>query len=216
MTMHRSRILALAAAAALIVSGPAWAAASIPEGSATSAGEVLERGVTSNRLVTARMWSELHDVTQALRADAAAENWDTALARVREVRTRIDALAASRVVDHQARLLISELRPFAVSLEQRIVNHRTGGVLRGVDTLLAHLQRTQNELLAAGHMERLGGGAGRGVAPREPAVQVYPPGMEPQTVPREPELETPEEAPNRSVQPGNERNTIDEWREPID
>lgn len=199
MTTHRSRILALAAVAALATAAPAWAQDPAPagepaQGQRPAVTNVLDKAVSSNRLATARMWTELHDAAQLLRAEAADENWDAALKRVREVRARIDRMAASGVVERDARLIVAELRPFAVDIEERITHGRGGGVLRGVDTLLAHVARTQNELLAAGHMERMGGGAGPGRLPKMPEVKVYPKGQA----------------------PGNERNQIDEWREPID
>ncbi len=221
MTTHRIRSWALAAVAAVAVTGPAWAAEPAPAGKPPAVTYVLDKGVTSNRIATARMWTELSDATQQLRADVAAENWDAALKRVREVRTRIEQASASKVVDHSARLMISELRPFAVSIEQRIVRGRTGGLLRGVDTLIAHVGRTQTELLAAGHMERMGGGAGAGRLPKLPEVKIYPPGTGPEAVPPAPpptdeNVDKPTEDPNRNLSPGNERNQMDEWREPID
>ena len=196
MTTIRSRILALAAVAALAMTQPAAAATTAapegqaPVGKAPGVTYVLDKGVTSNRLATSRMWSGLYDAVQELRADAAAEKWDAALVKVREVRTRIDALAGSKVVDHRARLLVRELRPHAVDLEERIVTGRGRGVLRGVDALIAQVGRTQNELLASGAMERMGGGAGAWRLPAMPEVKVYP--------------------------PGNERNQMEEWRGPND
>lgn len=227
MSTHRSRILALAAVAALATAGPAWAnGTTAPEGQATgqkpAVTYVLDKGVTSNRLATARMWTELHDATQALRAEAAAENWDAALKRVHEVRTRIDRMTASGVVDRNARMIVAELRPFAVDIEERITHGRGGGVLRATDKLIAHVARTQNELLAAGHMERMGGGAGPWRMPKMPEVRIYPKGTEPKVEPAPPptdenlERDDANEDPNRNLSPGNERNQMDEWREPID
>jgi hypothetical protein len=216
MTMQR---LALAALAAVAMTGPAWAATSIPEGKAPGVTYVLDKGVTSNRLATARMWTSMYDTAQALRADVAAERYDEALTKVREVRARIEQMQASKVVDQPARLLVNELRPFAVSLEQDIAAGRTRNLLRGVDTMIGHLNRTQNELIAAGHMERMGGGAGAWRLPKMPEVKIYPPGTGAEVVPAAPPPKTevapgdaPMDDPNRSVTPGNERNRIDENR----
>lgn len=231
MTTHRMRIWALAAVAAVAVTGPAWAAepapqetmpqSNAPEGKPPAVTYMLDKGVTSNRLATARMWTELSDATQLLRTAVVAEDWDQALKRVREVRTRIDQISASKVVDRNARLIIGELRPFAVSLEQRITHGRGRSVLRGVDTLLAQVARTQNELLASGAMERMGGGAGAWRMPKMPEVKIYPPGTGPEAVPpapapKEEDRDSPNEDPNRNLSPGNERNQMEEWREPID
>lgn len=197
MSRYRFRILALAAVAALAAAGPARAEEAAPAAKAPADAKYLDKAAASNRVVAARMWSDLQVATQRLRAEAAAEDWPAALRRVREVRAHIERLGSSRVVEHQARLIIAELHPFAVDIEERIVKGRGRTVLRGVDTLIGHVGRAQQELIAAGHMTPMGGGAG--LAP-----------------PTDENLERRLEDPNRNLSPGHERNQMEDWRGPED
>lgn len=215
MKTQRSRIVALAAVAALAMAGPAWAQG---EAQVPNATVLLNQGMVSNRLTTSAMWTQFTDSVHELRGAVAAEQWDAALPKVREVRGRIDRMMASKVIDHEARLLVSELRPFVVELEERLVQGRGRGLVRGVDAFLAHINRTQGELLAAGHIERMGGGAGPWRLPGLPRTQANPQPVPVAPPPTDENLERPtnDRPQNQDLSPGNERNQMDEWREPID
>lgn len=201
MIKQASRALALATVAAIAFAGPALAqgAAGAPAGVTYS----LERDVTSNRIATALMYGELTDAANALRAKVAAQDWTAAQTGVGAVRARIDAIKASAVVDQKARLLIAELRPHAVSIERDLMARKAVSV-RTVDMLIAQIERINGELLQAGLMERMGGGAGRGTIPRLPEVRIYPPGTNIDAIPA-PVLVVP-------AAPVENKNQIEDWR----
>jgi hypothetical protein len=128
---------------------------------------------------------------------------------VQGLRARIEKMQAADVVDPKARLLVAELRPHAVSIERDLATKKKASV-RDVDMLIGQIERINGELLQAGLMERMGGGAGRGV-PKLPEVRIYPPGTGAEAVPTAPRPEVAPVIPP-PVAPTENKNQIDEWR----